>query len=129
MPAERGTAALLNGRHDLELADAQVGALAAPPRGSVGAEDIRDLEGRAIQLQPSLRGRHRLQRTDDPVWCLRLPAAAIRRATSSRLKTTGSVRGSRTGCIFAINSLRPTVMSKKNFNPLIAALSEPGEMP
>ena len=51
------------------------------------------------------------------------------RATSSRLNTTGNVRGTRTGCIFAINSLRSSVTSKKNFNPVIVALSVIGEVP
>jgi hypothetical protein len=43
-------------------------------------------------------------------------AAAIKRDTSSRLSTTGSVRGSDTGCILAINSPRLSVTSKKNFS-------------
>ena len=56
-------------------------------------------------------------------------AAAIRRATSSRLSTTGSVRGTRTGCILAISSPRSSVTSKKNFRPVIVALSVIGEVP
>ena len=45
------------------------------------------------------------------------------------LSTTGSVRGTRTGCILAISSGRSRVTSLKNFSPVIAALSETGEMP
>jgi len=56
-------------------------------------------------------------------------AAAIRRAASSRLSTTGSVRGTRTVCIFAIASGRSAVTSKKNFRPVSVAFSETGEMP
>ena len=67
--------------------------------------------------------------TDSAVWAFRLRAAAIRRAASSRLNTTGSVRGIRTGCIFAISSPRSSVTSKKNFNPVIAAFSDTGEVP
>ena len=67
--------------------------------------------------------------TDSAVWCFRLRAAAIRRAASSRLKTTGNVRGIRTGCIFTINSPRSSVTSKKNFSPVMAALSDTGEVP
>lgn len=48
--------------------------------------------------------------------------AAISALTSSRLKTTGNVRGTNTGFIFAINSLRSSVTSKKNFNPVIGCL-------
>jgi hypothetical protein len=45
MPTERRAAALLDGRHDLELAEAQVTTLGLTPGRPVGAEDIRDLEG------------------------------------------------------------------------------------
>ena len=48
---------------------------------------------------------------------------------SSRLNTTGTVRGTDTGFIFAINSTRSSVTSKKNFNPVRDALSEIGELP
>ena len=44
MAAERGAAALLDGRHHLELAEAQVTALGLAPGRPVGTEDIRDLE-------------------------------------------------------------------------------------
>jgi len=42
--------------------------------------------------------------TDSAVWCFRLRAAAIRRTASSRLNTTGKVRGTCTGSILAISS-------------------------
>jgi hypothetical protein len=60
--AERDTAALFDGRHDLELAEAQVTALVMPPSRPVGAEDIRDLQGRAFHGR--LRCGAGLQRTD-----------------------------------------------------------------
>ena len=44
--AERGGAAVLDGRHDLELAETEVSGLCVTPRRPVGAEDIRDLQGR-----------------------------------------------------------------------------------
>ena len=42
---QRRAAALFNGRHDLELAQAQVSTLAEPPGGTVLAEDVGDLQG------------------------------------------------------------------------------------
>ena len=39
------------------------------------------------------------------------------------------MRGTRTGCILAISSPRPSVTSKKNFSPVIVALSVIGEVP
>jgi hypothetical protein len=47
MPAERRRAAALDGRHDLELAEAHMAGMGSAPRGPVAAEDIRDLERRA----------------------------------------------------------------------------------
>jgi hypothetical protein len=46
--AEREAAAQFNGRHDLQLAEAQVTALVMPPGRPVSAEDIRDLQGGAL---------------------------------------------------------------------------------
>lgn len=46
MATQRGAAALFEGRHDLELAEADVAGVLAAPRGSVIAEDIRHLQGR-----------------------------------------------------------------------------------
>jgi len=42
--AQRRAAAVLDGRHDLELAETEVTVLLAPPCRPVGAEDIRDLQ-------------------------------------------------------------------------------------
>jgi hypothetical protein len=39
------------------------------------------------------------------------------------------VRGTRTGCILAISSPRSSVTSKKNFSPVMVALSVIGEAP
>ncbi len=39
------------------------------------------------------------------------------------------MRGTRTGCILAINSPRLSVMSKKNFSPVIVALIVIGAVP
>ncbi len=44
---QRRAAALLDGRHDLELTYAQVSALRDAPCRPVGAEDVRDLQGGA----------------------------------------------------------------------------------
>jgi hypothetical protein len=62
--AERGAAALFDGRHDLQLAEAQVAALVLSPRRPVGAEDIRDLQGRALHAQLRCGRGTWLQRTD-----------------------------------------------------------------
>jgi hypothetical protein len=58
-----------------------------------------------------------------------LRAAAISAAASCVLSTTGTVRGSFTGCMRAINSPRPRVVSKKNFKPVSVAFSVMGEVP
>jgi hypothetical protein len=42
--AQRSAAAVLDGRHHLELTRAEVALLLVPPRRPVGAEDIRDLQ-------------------------------------------------------------------------------------
>ena len=42
--AEGGGAAALDGRHDLQLGEAQMAGLSVPPGSPVGAEDIRDLQ-------------------------------------------------------------------------------------
>ena len=44
MSPQRRTAALFDGRHDLELPQTQVGLLSLPPRRTVGAKNIRDLQ-------------------------------------------------------------------------------------
>ncbi len=67
--------------------------------------------------------------TDNAVRCLRLRVDSISRPTSSRLRITGSVCATRTGRIFDISSARPRVTSKKNFSPVIVALSVIGETP
>jgi len=59
----------------------------------------------------------------------RRTACASNLATSSGLSTTGRTRGTLTGRILAIRSASQSVTSKKNFSPVIAALSEVGEMP
>jgi hypothetical protein len=50
MATESGGAASLDGRHDLELAEAEVAGMGRPKGGTVAAEDVGDLE----------RGAHRL---------------------------------------------------------------------
>jgi len=62
MAAERGAAALFDGRHDLQLAEAQVPPLVLSPRRPVGAEDIRDLQGGTVHVR--LRCGAGLQRTN-----------------------------------------------------------------
>ncbi len=44
MPAQRRSAALFDGRHDLQLPEAQVAVLGEAPRRPEGAEDVRDLQ-------------------------------------------------------------------------------------
>ncbi len=46
MTAERGGAAALDGRHYLELAEAHMACVGAPPGRPEGAEDVRDLQAR-----------------------------------------------------------------------------------
>ena len=64
MAAERDAAALFDGRHDLQLAEAQVAARLLTQSRPVGAEDIRDLQGGALHARLRCRGGTRLQRTD-----------------------------------------------------------------
>jgi hypothetical protein len=45
MPTQRRAAALLNGRHDLELAQTQVTLVSLAPSRSVSTEDVGDLQG------------------------------------------------------------------------------------
>ena len=47
MPAQCRAAALLDGRHDLELGQAQVAVLRLAPSGSMEAEDVGDFQGGA----------------------------------------------------------------------------------
>ena len=47
MAAERGAAALLDGRHHLPLAEAQVPVMGSPKGLTMGAEDVTDLERRS----------------------------------------------------------------------------------
>jgi len=47
MSPQRRTAALFDGRHHLELTEAQVTVLRLPPSRPVGAEDVRNLQGGA----------------------------------------------------------------------------------
>jgi hypothetical protein len=58
-----------------------------------------------------------------------LRVAASSAAASCTLSTAGIVRGSFTGCMRTISSLRPSVVSKKNFRPVSVALSVIGEVP
>jgi hypothetical protein len=44
MPAERGRAAALDGRHHLQLVEADMPGIGSTPRRPVVAEDIRDLQ-------------------------------------------------------------------------------------
>ena len=44
MSTQRRAAALFDGRHDLKLPQTQVGLLSLPPRRTVGAKNIRDLQ-------------------------------------------------------------------------------------
>jgi hypothetical protein len=56
MATQRRAAALLDGRHHLELTQAQVAALRGAPAGPVRAEDVGDLQGKLIWSPKN--GRH-----------------------------------------------------------------------
>jgi len=61
MAAEGGCAASLDGRHDLELAEADMAGMGRAPSGPVSAEDVGDLErgthgGQPPGLGPSSMG-------------------------------------------------------------------------
>lgn len=79
-----------------------------------------EVRERAVRMVQEQRGEypsatHRVQPcsgTPDPQWM-----------------RAGKVRGSFTGCILAISSMRPSVMSKKNFSPVSVALSDTGDEP
>src|SRR5271170_1357955 len=70
MAAEREAAALLNRRHDLQLAEAEVSPPVLSPSRPVGAEDIRDLQGIAWH-DPVLRRSATLKGTQDFAQSLR----------------------------------------------------------
>src|SRR5438132_615465 len=53
MPAECRRAATLDRRHHLELAEADMAGVSLPPRRSVAAEDMRDLESGTESLRRS----------------------------------------------------------------------------
>ena len=57
MPAEGCRAATLDGGHDLELAEAYMAGVGSAPRGSMAAEDIRDLQNWTRHPSRALRGR------------------------------------------------------------------------
>ena len=57
MPAERCRAAVLNRRHHLELAEADMAGVGLAPRRSMAAEDIRNLQPWTCQQRRALGGR------------------------------------------------------------------------
>ena len=61
--AERDAATVLDGRHDLQLAEAEVSLAVLAPGRPVGAKDIRDLQGMAWHV-PTLCGPDTLQGTE-----------------------------------------------------------------
>ena len=65
MPAEGGGATAFDRGDDLQLREAQVAALLRAPRESLGAEDVRDLEGRSVHERLRLQRRSGLQGRDD----------------------------------------------------------------
>jgi hypothetical protein len=52
MPAERGRAALLDCRHDLELSQAHMPGIGSAPSGSMAMKDVCDLQPRAAHAAP-----------------------------------------------------------------------------
>ena len=57
MPAERCRSAVLDRRHHLELAEADMAGVGLAPRRSMAAEDIRNLQPWTLQQRPALGGR------------------------------------------------------------------------
>jgi hypothetical protein len=57
VPAERCRAAVLDRRHHLELAEADMAGVGPAPRRSIAAEDIRHLQPWTLQQRPALGGR------------------------------------------------------------------------
>jgi hypothetical protein len=57
MATERSRAAVLDGRHDLDLAEADMAGIGLSPRRSMAAENIRDLQRRAGHGRGALRRR------------------------------------------------------------------------
>ena len=53
--SQRRAAALLDGRHDLELAQAYVATPCVPPSRAVDAEDVRDFQAEALYGTPYTR--------------------------------------------------------------------------
>src|SRR6478672_362727 len=53
MPAERGRAALLDRRHDLELPQAHMSGIGPAPVGPVAMKDVGDLQPRAAHRRPA----------------------------------------------------------------------------
>ena len=64
--SQRRAAALFDGRHDLELTEAQVALLRLSPRRPVGPEDVRDLQGTTPHGRGLIerQGFQRIQGTD-----------------------------------------------------------------
>ena len=63
MSTQRRAAALLDGRHDFELTQAQMRALSLAPSGPMHTEDVGDFQGEAPHAA-DLRGWQNLQRAD-----------------------------------------------------------------
>lgn len=77
MPAERLRAAGLNGRHHFELAEANMPCIGPPPRGTMFAENVSDLQPGARQLPRTLPGslseRTAMQGFERFKWAYRVP--------------------------------------------------------
>ena len=68
MPSERRRAAVLDRRHDLELAEAHMASIGLTPCRPVIAEDIRDLQRRARHARRALGGRRAfVARSDETI--------------------------------------------------------------
>jgi hypothetical protein len=53
MSAERGRAAVLDDRHPLELAEAEMPGIGSPPGGAMTVKDVCDLQARAAHGAPA----------------------------------------------------------------------------
>ena len=78
MGAEGGGAAGLDGRHDLELAKADVAGMGRAPGGPVSAEDVGDLERWSHRGQPPGLGASSMGAPGRaPIWALILSSGLI----------------------------------------------------
>ena len=108
MPAERCRSAVLDRRHHLELAEADMAGVGLAPRRSMAAEDIRNLQPWTLQQRPALGGRLGASLVLDLVLLEPQRREAIKRAHDLTDRVGGDARVERRRFQFR--------MSKKHLN-------------